>query len=64
MRKQKNPTSAARKKMNSGKSQGKSVVLSALMSLEPFSGQALIAAAQEGAQALKEKKTPRKFHIG
>jgi putative transcriptional regulator len=33
------------------------------MSLEPFSGQTLIAAAQEGAQALKEKKTLRKFHI-
>ena len=49
--------------MNSVKSQRKSAVLSALASLEPFSGKALVAAAQEGLQALKEKKTLRTFRV-
>lgn len=38
-------------------------MLSALESLEPFSGAALVAAAQEGVKALKEKKTLRTFRI-
>jgi hypothetical protein len=55
--------SAKRKKTSSAKSQRKSAVLSALASLEPFSGQALVAAAQEGLQALKEKRTLRTFRV-
>ena len=50
-------TSAKPKKTSSAKTQQKSAVFSALASLEPFSGQALVAAAQEGLRALKEKKT-------
>jgi putative transcriptional regulator len=49
--------------MNSVQSQRKSAVLSALASLEPFSGKALVAAAQEGLQALKQKKTLRTFRV-
>lgn len=36
---------------------------SALDSLEPFSGAALVAAVQEGVRALKEKKTLRTFRV-
>ena len=36
---------------------------SALESLDPFSGSALVAAAQEGVQALQEKKTLRTVHV-
>jgi hypothetical protein len=56
-------TSAKPKKTSSAKSQQTSAVLSALASLEPFSGEALLAAAQEGLQALKEKRTPRTFRV-
>lgn len=49
--------------MNSVQSQRKSAVLSALASLESFSGKALVAAAQEGLQALKQKKTLRTFRV-
>ena len=55
--------SAKPKRTNSAKSQQKSTVLSALASLGPFSGQALVAAAQEGLRALKEKKTLRRFRV-
>jgi putative transcriptional regulator len=54
-------TSVRLKKTSSAKSQRKSAVLSALASLEPFSGKALVAAAQEGLQALKQKRTLRTF---
>ena len=56
-------TSAKPKKTSSAKSQQKSAVFSALASLEPFSGQAFVAAAQEGLRALKEKKTLRRFRV-
>jgi DNA-binding transcriptional regulator YiaG len=56
-------TSAKRRKTSSAKSQRKSAVLSALASLEPFSGKALVAAAQERLQAIKEKRTPRMFRV-
>ena len=38
-------------------------MLSALESLEPFSGASLIAATQEGVHALQEKKTLRTVHV-
>ena len=38
-------------------------MLSALDALEPFSGAALVAAAQEGARALREKKTLRTVRV-
>jgi putative transcriptional regulator len=44
-------------------SQRKSAVPSALANLEPFSGKALVAAAQEGLQALREKRTLRTFRV-
>jgi DNA-binding transcriptional regulator YiaG len=61
--KAKKQTPAKRKKTSSAKSQPKSAVFSALASLEPFSGKALVAAAQEGLEALKEKKTLRSFRV-
>jgi len=56
-------TSAKVKKTNSTKSQWRCAVLSALASLEPLSGRALVTAAQEGLQALKEKRTLRTLRI-
>jgi DNA-binding transcriptional regulator YiaG len=56
-------TSAKPKKTSCAKSRRKSVVFSALASLEPFSGQALVAAAQEGLRAPKEKKTLRNLRV-
>jgi putative transcriptional regulator len=44
-------------------SQRRSAVLSALGNLEPLGGKALVAAAQEGLQALKEKRTLRRFRV-
>ena len=55
--------SAKRKKTSSAKSRRKSAVLSALASLEPFSGKAVVAAAQEGLQAFKEKRALRTFRV-
>jgi hypothetical protein len=63
MPKPRKQTSTRGRKTSSAKSQRKSTVLSALASLEPFSGKALVAAAQEGLQALKEKRTLRTFRI-
>jgi putative transcriptional regulator len=63
MPKPRKQASPARKKTSSAKSQRKSAVLSALATLEPFSGKALVAAAQEGLQALKEKRTLRTFRV-
>ena len=53
------PQQSGRKRAS--KSQRKSTVVSALASLEPFSGTALVAAAQEGLQALKEKERCERF---
>ncbi len=47
--------------MTSGLSQRRSAVLSALESLEPYSGASLVAAAREGVKSLTEKKTLRTF---
>jgi putative transcriptional regulator len=63
MPKPRKQTSAKRKKTSSVQSQRKSAFLSALANLEPFSGKALVAAAQEGLQALKEKRTLRTFRV-
>ena len=63
MPKPRRQTSAKRRKTSSAKSQQKSAVLSALASLKPFSGKALVAAAQEGLQVLKEKRTLRTFRV-
>ena len=63
MPKPRKQTSPARKRTRSAKSQRKSAVLSALASLEPFSGKALVAAVQEGLQALREKRTLRTFRV-
>ena len=49
--------------MTFGLSQRRSAVLSALESLEPFSGASLVAAAREGVESLKEKKTLRTFRM-
>ena len=51
------------KQTTSENSRRKSAVLSALESLEPFSGAALIAATQEGVHALQEKKTLRSVRV-
>lgn len=52
-----------RKKTNSVSSLRKSAVLSVLDGLEPFSGDSLIEASQEGLAALKSKKTLRTSRI-
>jgi putative transcriptional regulator len=63
MPKPRKQTSAKRKRTSSVQSQRKSAVPSALANLEPFSGKALVAAAQEGLQALREKRTLRTFRV-
>jgi putative transcriptional regulator len=63
MPKPRKQTPAKRRKTSSAKSQRRSAVLSALASLEPLSGEALVSAAQEGLQALTEKRTLRTFRV-
>jgi hypothetical protein len=63
MPKPRKQASVKRRKTSHAKSHGKSSVLSALASLETCSGKTLVTAAQEGLQALKEKKTLRTFRV-